>query len=62
MFLGCLQKSGLELVTSMKKKHINKSWVMILRDLRFGGQANFVQVKDNTRLVHGMGAVGMSGM
>lgn len=46
----------------MLKNQINKSWVlfMILRDLQFGGQANFVHVKDNARLVHVTGALGMS--
>lgn len=46
----------------MLEKQINKSWVlfMILRDLQFGGQANFVHVKDNARLVHVTGALGMS--
>lgn len=35
---------------------------MISRDLQFGGQANPVQVKENTGPVHVAGALSMSGM
>lgn len=35
---------------------------MIVKDLQFNGQANPVQVKDNTGLAHVAGALGVSGM